>query len=99
MPGLFAEAQRIRAQTLLRYIFGPQLPLRKTTSVAGGKTGAHCSQVPFSWPCSAHKSTAVVHNGQSCDRRKVLSDEALCTTTRDVFSLRHVPSSGEAPVV
>jgi len=44
MPGLFAEAQRIRAQTLLRYIFGPQLPLRKTTSVAGGKIGAHSIQ-------------------------------------------------------
>jgi len=41
MPGSIAEAQRIRAQTLLRYIFGTQLPQRKPTSVAGGKTGAH----------------------------------------------------------
>jgi len=44
MPGLFADAQRIRAQTLLRSIFGPQIPQRKTTSVAGGKTGARSIQ-------------------------------------------------------
>ena len=45
---LSVEAQRIGARTLVGYNFIAKRSLTDSASVTGGKTGAHCSPVPFS---------------------------------------------------